>query len=140
MSEPRPIPPRQAAVLATIKNWIDTKGFPPSLAEIADILKMAKPTAQSHVGKLLTRGEIRRVEGRIVLGSMPATGTRAVTLRDTAKPKSKRTSAGVAPTYPVTVRVTEDEVLVERQVNGKLVWAKIEIHGGKFRLDSNENL
>jgi Mn-dependent DtxR family transcriptional regulator len=63
----RPLSPKQQACLDVVTRWLFEYGFPPSLAEIAEELKIAKPTAQSHVGKLLTKGVLHRIWGRLML-------------------------------------------------------------------------
>lgn len=61
------LPPKQRETYDVVKAFYDKYGFPPSLTEIAERMKVAKPTAQSHVGKLINKGILDRVIGRIVI-------------------------------------------------------------------------
>lgn len=54
------LPAQQESCLRTVLAFTDQNGFPPSLTEIAEIMGVQKPTAQSHVGKLVDKGFLVR--------------------------------------------------------------------------------
>lgn len=138
----KPLPPKQQECFDTIKEWIATYGFPPSLSEVAKKLGVAKPTAQSHVGKLINKGLVSRVEGRLVLDTFtPTLPSRQTVIKERLAPRAGKTRVGAAlvPAHKINVRVTEDAVLVERGVDTpNYAWATITIVDGKFKLDSND--
>jgi DNA-binding MarR family transcriptional regulator len=64
-----PLPPKQQACLDLVRHFLFSFGFPPSLSEIAERLEVAKPTAQSHVDKLIKKGFLVRTIGRLMLSA-----------------------------------------------------------------------
>ena len=59
-----PLSPRQEAALQFIRGFYVEHGYPPSLAEVAIGLGVARSTAQAHVDALQAKGYLSREPGR----------------------------------------------------------------------------
>ena len=133
------VPPRQAACLRVIQDWVEKKGFTPTLSEIAVGMNVAKPTAQSHVGKLIRRGLVVREEGRLRLGSVPSSGWRTTRLADLGADvalTTKSTTDGGCVTHPVEVIVAGDRITIRRtDMRRKVVVTLVD---GHFSTSSTE--
>jgi len=55
------ITPRQAKILAYLKNYIVDNGVPPSLADIARHFKCSRTNANYHLSRLEDRGFVKRM-------------------------------------------------------------------------------
>ncbi len=55
---------RQAEILAFLRNWIESNGFPPTRAEIAEALGFRSPNAaEDHLKALARKGVIEMISG-----------------------------------------------------------------------------
>jgi repressor LexA len=77
----RALPPRQQSCYDAIRQFIFKEGYSPTLSEVARSMGVAKPTAQSHVGKLIQRGLLTRRDGRLRLASEPPPAQKGIRLR-----------------------------------------------------------
>jgi len=58
--EPLPLTPKQIRVLTFIRNFINARGYSPTMQEIADTLGVSKVTAFDHVEELIAKGYLKR--------------------------------------------------------------------------------
>ncbi len=65
---PRPLTSKQRDLLATIWRFTGERGYPPTLAELAEELGLTASTVQGHVDRLIKKGALTRDgEGRRTL-------------------------------------------------------------------------
>ncbi len=50
--------------LEVIRDVVDSRGFPPSLSELAELLECSKSTAKTKLDELVSSGRVRRAPGR----------------------------------------------------------------------------
>lgn len=104
------LPARQQATLDVVAKFHHEKGYAPSLSEVASELGRAKPTAQSAVGKLIAKGYLERVDGRIMLAG--ATGRPRLGAIRAASRQNSKTTTGSLPSWPCRVAMREDSIVV----------------------------
>lgn len=56
---------RQQQIVAIIRAFIGANGFPPTVREIAERTHLAPSTVQHHLGKLRSKGVLRRGVGTV---------------------------------------------------------------------------
>ncbi len=54
----------QRKTLREIKKFIDTQGFPPTVEELADRMKLTKATVHGSLDRLIQKGFLRRTHGK----------------------------------------------------------------------------
>jgi repressor LexA len=62
--ESRTLTPRQLAILQFLRDYRRSRGYSPTMQEVADELGITKVTVFEHVGKLVDKGLIRRLPYR----------------------------------------------------------------------------
>ena len=62
--ESRTLTPRQLAILQFIRDYRRSRGYSPTMQEVADELGITKVTVFEHIGKLADKGLIRRLAYR----------------------------------------------------------------------------
>ena len=124
---PRPdLTTRQRQILAMIREWVDRKGYPPTMREIGAAVGLASPSSVAHQLKVLEEhGHIRR----------DARGSRAVDIRATDPPPATLRDASDVRVPLVGAIAAGTPILADEQVEDELTLPQSLVgHGTLFAL------
>ncbi|MFD1719320.1 transcriptional repressor LexA [Georgenia deserti] len=117
-SEPEDLTERQRLVLATIRDAVATRGYPPSMREIGEAVGLTSPSSVKHqLGALERKGYLRRDPNRPRAMEVVQDGT-VVSLGEAAASLAEQGGAAPSPTFvPVVGRVAAGgPILAEQEV------------------------